>query len=280
MGIRWQPAVEEEWGLLRRVALVRPDFFKITKPVNTTQRNIYGTNQEPNSNYLCCQHDAVRDQLISRGVEVHDIPPDERFPMQFNVRDAGFIIGSKCVLGRMACEARYGEPNAVKGALGIEENLLIPTSGTLEGGDVTVTRNEIFVGLSGRTDKLGIEGLQQVLPEYRVSCIPLVNGALHLDMVMNLVGPTTGIVHCKSLKEKLPDSLKDIDWIEVTDNEYLEAGANILSISPQTVMLDVRHERIADQLQRRGFECIPLELSEIGKVGGGIRCMTFPLVRS
>ena len=44
-------------------------------------------------------------------------------------------------------------------------------------------------------------------------------------------------------------------------------------------MLDARHERLQNALAIRGFQCIPVQLDEITKVGGGVRCMTLPLVR-
>jgi N-dimethylarginine dimethylaminohydrolase len=152
--------------------------------------------------------------------------------------------------------------------------------GNLEGGDIIVTPTEVLVGLSQRTDLRGALELGALVDPVRtVRPIELADDVLHLDVAMNLLGPDVGIIHRPSIAAPLPASLRAVDWIEVTDEEFQQQGANLLSLGPRKVAFDSRHQRIAAELQSRGFDCLPLDLEEITKVGGGVRCMTLPLRR-
>lgn len=274
-----RPDVSKEWGELRVVALVRPDFFQIVAPVNSTQQLFYGTDLEPRADVLCREHDLVKAALARQGIQIVDIPADPRFPMQFNVRDPAVVIHDRVVLGRMVREARWGEEEAIARALAQWADPILPSAGTVEGGDVIVAPDSVYVGLSQRTSRQGLEALRSCLGEaIVVEPILLADHVLHLDMVLNLVGAGTGIIHRQSVVE-IPSSLGAYDWIEVTDEEYLEQAANVLSLGGRTVMLDERHQRVASEFERRGFECVAVGLKEIAKVGGGVRCMTLPLVR-
>jgi N-dimethylarginine dimethylaminohydrolase len=258
---------------------VRPQFFAVVKPVNVTQERFYGTAEQPSREIVVAQHDAIRQGLVAEGVRVVDVPPDPRFPLQFNVRDAAAVVGTRVVLGRMARSIRVGEPEVVEAQL--PDGTRAPEAGFLEGGDIIVTPSEIVVGLSMRTDNVGVRALQELVgPSRRVRPIELARDVLHLDVAMGLVGPRTGLIHRASIAGELPSSLSAVDWIDVTDEEAAEQGTNVLSLGPRRIAHDRRHSRIAAELRSRGFECVPFDLDELTKVGGGLRCMTLPLRRA
>ncbi|HEU0128248.1 MAG TPA: arginine deiminase family protein, partial [Pseudonocardiaceae bacterium] len=146
--------VEAEWDRLTVVAVVRPEYFVLTEPINSTQRRFYGTDDQPSINLLVDQHASVVRVLTAAGVQVVEIEPRADLPFQFNVRDAAIVIGSRLILGRMARAARRPEPTALEAAMGAESVVNIP-AGRLEGGDVAVTPDEVFVGLGERTDETG-----------------------------------------------------------------------------------------------------------------------------
>jgi len=273
--------VEAEWDRLMKVAMVRPECFELTEPINSTQHRVYGTKDEPSASLLIEQHASVVRALDTAGVHVVDIKPTPGLPYQFNVRDAAMVIGSRLVLGRMARDERTSEPAALQAeaALGAQPVVTI-AAGQLEGGDITVTPDEVFVGLGERTDERGYAGLRDLLSGTRkVTPIRLAADVLHLDVAANLLGPDVGVLHRPSIAGDLPESLREVKWIEVTDDEYAEQATNMLVLDRRTVMLDARHERLQHALAARGFRCITVQLDEITKVGGGVRCMTLPLVR-
>jgi glycine amidinotransferase/scyllo-inosamine-4-phosphate amidinotransferase 1 len=55
---------------------------------------------------------------------------------------------------------------------------------------------------------------------------------------------------------------------------------NMLSVDPQTVILDKRQHTLSSILEKKGFTVIPLELRHSRTLGGGFHCVTLDLVRS
>lgn len=51
--------VESEWDRLMVVAMVRPEYFVLTEPINSTQRRFYGTDEQPSASLLVDQHASV-----------------------------------------------------------------------------------------------------------------------------------------------------------------------------------------------------------------------------
>jgi N-dimethylarginine dimethylaminohydrolase len=271
--------VEAEWDRLTLVAVVRPEFFVLTEPINSTQRRFYGTEVQPSASRLVDQHANVVRVLTAAGVQVVDVEPTLNLPYQFNVRDTAVVIGSRLILGRMARAVRMPEPAAF-GAVLNAESVVTALAGQLEGGDIIVTPEEVFVGLGERTDESGYASLRDLLRGTRkVTPIKLAGGVLHLDVAANLLSRHVGVLHRPSIVGDLPDSLRQVAWIEVTDDEFAEQAVNMLALEQGAVMLDARHERLKNALEIRGFRCITVQLEEITKVGGGVRCMTLPLVR-
>jgi N-dimethylarginine dimethylaminohydrolase len=273
------PRVDAEWDRLTVAAVISPENFVITEPINRTQRRYYGTEAQPLTAALTPQHAKVIALLQAYAVEVLELSAGPGLPYQFNIRDAGAVIGSRFVPMRMRREIRAPEPTLAASQLGLDMARRI-TAGTVEGGDLMVRPTELLVGISERTDQQGVVGLRSLLRADRaIVPVRLAAGTLHLDVALNLLGPRLGLIHKPSIAEVLPAALREVEWIEVTDQEFTEQAVNMLVLDPATVVMDARHERLAAELTRRGFSCLRVNLDEITKVGGGVRCMVLPLVR-
>lgn len=67
--------------------------------------------------------------------------------------------------------------------------------------------------------------------------------ALHLDCTIALVRPGLGMICREWLLSDLPDTLKDWDWIEATEEEAAWLGVNGLALSPDIYIFDSAHQR-------------------------------------
>ena len=56
-------------------------------------------------------------------------------------------------------------------------------------------------------------------------------------------------------------------------------GMNMLSVDPQTVIVDRNQQQLIEDLERAKFTVIPLELRHARTLGGGFHCVTLDLVR-
>ena len=54
---------------------------------------------------------------------------------------------------------------------------------------------------------------------------------------------------------------------------------NMLSVDPQTVILDKKQHALSSILEKKGFTVVPLELRHSRTLGGGFHCVTLDLVR-
>ena len=163
----------------------------------------------------------------------------------------------------------------------IDGEVVFLTDCTIEGGDVVLNGDEIFVGISRRTTLDGIAALKKHLPErYDIVPIKLKKGFLHLDTVFNILSFRDAIICSEALEE---DSVKTIQQrfrcIDISLDEQLHLGTNVFSIAPGKIISQKLNARINDQLRNRGYEVIEIDYSEAAKLGGAFRCGTCPLIR-
>jgi glycine amidinotransferase len=152
----------------------------------------------------------------------------------------------------------------------------------LEGGDVLLNGYEIYVGNSGRaSNKAGIEWLRKYLgPKYKVHKIRVDNKFVHLDAVLALIRPGLGIIYREGIKDELPKSLENWDFIAVdSEEEANRLAANALVLDEKTVIIDNQHHRIAEELRKKGQEVIEILFSAVVIFGGSLRCAHHPLRR-
>lgn len=271
-----------EWGPLEWAAVASPIYFRVTDPINATQRRFYQSETAPDRGAVQREHAAIVTILKRNGIHILQPTLDYGLPLQFNVRDAVAIIHDTMIECRMARPIRANEPPPLIEA--ITSNLIAPMErlpfGTLEGGDVIVDGNIIYIGISERTNREGIQGLSQVIGK---SCtivdIGLAPNILHLDTVLSLPSSDVAIVFPPAFRNGLPSALKARDLIIINEEEFNQQAANVFPLSGKKLLVDQRQKRIIEELLLRKFVPVPVELDHITRIGGGLRCMIQALAR-
>ena len=64
-----------------------------------------------------------------------------------------------------------------------------------------------------------------------------------------------------------------------TDREDPLLTNNCIALEPGKVLFSSQGVRTRKNLEKAGVEIIPVDISEINKLGGGIHCSTLPLLR-
>jgi N-dimethylarginine dimethylaminohydrolase len=151
----------------------------------------------------------------------------------------------------------------------------------LEGGDVLVLGQKVFVGLSGHaSSSAGAAWLQRYLgASYEVAGVPMRKGYVHLDCVLSLVRPGLALACLEALPSGLPSGIEDWDIIEVTLEEARHLACNGLILDADTYIMDQAQGRIGDQLLRKGVDVIAIPYDLPSLFGGGLRCSHHPLRR-
>lgn len=279
--IKESPSVrcQSEYDPLRRVLLCPPRYMEIKDVINDVQKRYKDENIDVEK--ALHQHNEFVQALIDQGVQTDLIEPSENYPEQVFTRDIGFTIGDRVFLSEMAAEIRQGEEQELQKWMEAHEvNFQHLAGHRIEGGDVIIDRDTVFVGVSSRTSQKAIRGLQLELPDFEVIPVSFNEKYLHLDCVFNILSPTEALIFPEALDQATVRMLADrYTLIRVNEKEQFALGTNVLSIGDRKVFSQPQNRQVNKQLTARGFDIIEVDYSEIIKSGGAFRCCTMPLIR-
>lgn len=228
--------------------------------------------------------------LEAAGVEVLQ-PRSLEAQKQIFTRDIGFVIDNKFVVANMKEPLRQGEISGIDFILdNINEAdiIRVPEGATIEGGDVLVHRNHVFVGISKRTNQAGFDFIKSQFPHKQFHALELVTSddpitnILHLDCAFQPVGSKFAIFYEEGFLNT-PDIIFQLfgeeNLIRVSQEEKNQMFPNVFSISPTDVLIEKGFTRLIQELEARDIACHPVKYSETSKLSGLLRCSTLPLFR-
>lgn len=268
-----------EYDTLKRVILCQPQYMTIREVINETQEHF--KNEGIHIERALEQHTEFVKTLKQNDIDVILLPYHKKYPEQVFTRDIGFTLGQTIFVANMATDVRVGEENVLKQWLEDEEisyyNLV---KEQIEGGDIVIDQDTIYVGLSNRTNQKAVDQLQRLLNEFTVVPIPFTEKYLHLDCIFNVVSPDVALIYPNALSQKEIEFFASrYDLIEVSEEEQFQLGTNVLCIGNKRVLSLPVNKKVNKQLRDRGFEVIEVDITEIIKSGGSFRCCTLPLLR-
>ncbi|ANU15981.1 hypothetical protein BBI11_02385 [Planococcus maritimus] len=268
-----------EYGTLRHVLLCPPRFMEIRDVINDVQKQYKDENIDVTK--ALRQHDNFVEALAKEGVDTAFLEASEEYPEQVFTRDIGFTIGDTVFISEMAAEVRQGEEQVLQQWLENTDIHFKHLPGhRIEGGDVLVDRDTVFIGISSRTSKKAIGALQSQVSGFRVVPLQLNEKYLHLDCVFNILSPTEALIFPEALEQASIDMLRErYTLISVESDEQFKLGTNVLSIGDRRVVSQPQNIKVNQQLRDRGFRVIETDFSEIIKSGGAFRCCTMPIAR-
>jgi len=272
-----QAYVNSEMAPLRAVLLGFIDNFKLHEPLNSVQQ-YYFKHDPPRLDLLVEQYGRFVETLENHGVQVfrYDREPDN-MNRPF-ARDALVVIHDMVI--QCSMKNRPG-PNIKSLLTEIENPVIQIDEGIVEGGDVILDKETLYVGMGQRTDLKGLRRFKEILSDrVDIQPIQLKSEFLHLDVVFNLLGKNIALIYPPAFEEISLDILKKrYRLFEVTAEEQFSLGTNFVSLTPERVISEKKLNRINDFLRKEGFDVIITDYSEVSKLGGSFRCSTCPLVR-
>jgi N-dimethylarginine dimethylaminohydrolase len=268
-----------EYDSLKQVIVVPPDFMKITDVINVTQRHYIHENI--NTDIAMKQHTHFVETLKKEGIRVIPFESKRELNEQVFTRDIGFTIGNQFFIAALNKDLRRPEGNVLKRWLQVKK---VPYHQiqikSIEGGDVIIDNNKVWIGVSSRTTLHAIHHLQRQLTNFQVIPVPIRKDILHLDCTFNIINHQTAIIFKSGINETSLKSLQNhYHLIEVTEEEQFSLGPNVLSIGNKKIISNASNKRLNKELSSHGFDVIEIDFSEIIKSGGSFRCCTLPLFR-
>ncbi|MFD1386305.1 dimethylarginine dimethylaminohydrolase family protein [Oceanobacillus oncorhynchi subsp. oncorhynchi] len=270
---------QNEFDPLQQVIVVPPDYMKITTVINETQA--YYANENIDIRKATQQHDFFVKTLEDNDVEVISLPAKPNLNEQVFTRDIGFTLHDTLFAANMDRDIRKEETILLKKWLRDEQLDYTSFSNTsIEGGDVILDSNHIWIGLSQRTNQAAIDYLCEQFPHLEITAVPLQEDILHLDCVFNILEDGYALIYRDGMSEAAYQKLNEhYTLIEVTKEEQFSMAPNILSIGDKKVISLPENKRVNHLLKEFGYHIIEVPFSEIIKSGGSFRCCTLPLYR-
>ncbi|MCR8847732.1 arginine deiminase family protein [Rossellomorea sp. SC111] len=172
----------------------------------------------------------------------------------------------------------------------------------LENGDVFVlNRDTVFINTGLRSSIESIEALkgkifQAGFTEIGIIDLPRTGETMHLDMNCNVAGEN--LLIAKSYMRLFPVQIVsdnggryvmmeefikrhgfDVLWTD--EVKHTVADINFLNLDPETLLISTKANKkiLNDHPFLKGKKLVEVDVSELEKGGGGIRCMTLPFER-
>ena len=214
------------------------------------------------------QHAAYEQTLRELGCRIERLAEEPRLADSVFVEDTALVLDELAVITRPGAESRRAETATIAAALGAFRPLArIKAPGTLDGGDVLRVGRKLYVGVSSRSNRAGIEQLSLLVSPlgYALEPVP-VRGCLHLKSAVTQVGPATLLVNPRWVDRR---HFAGADIVEVDEAEPRAANAALVG---HGVICCASNPVTAERLRSRGFDVRTVEMSEVEKAEGAVTC--------
>ena len=214
------------------------------------------------------QHRQYEACLRDLGLTVVSLPAEPELPDSVFVEDPAVAVKEVAVMTRMGAASRRPETASLSHALERFRPLRwMRAPATLEGGDVLRMGKILYVGLTARTNELGMRQLAAELAPFGYSVQPVpVRGCLHLKSGCCPLGDGVILANRKWIDVSAFSGMKILD---VPDDE--PGAANVLTIG-RTAMIPDCFPQTAALIERRGWQVRTLDISELMKAEAAMTC--------
>lgn len=215
------------------------------------------------------QHAAYAQAMARAGAALRMVEAADDLPDCAFVEDVAVILPELSLSLRPGAASRRGEVETVAAVLPSDRPVVRLGAGTVDGGDVLVVGRRIFVGLSTRTTREGLDAFAAaVTPHgYRVAGLA-VPGALHLKTAVTALDGETLAINPAWIDA---GAFAGFRLIPVHPDEPF--GGNTLTVGGG-LFVQAATPRTAEAFAAAGFPPSALDISEFAKAEAGLTCLS------
>jgi dimethylargininase len=216
------------------------------------------------------QHARYAEALSKVGLAVETLPADDERPDAVFVQDRVAVIDGRAIAGPSAVAERRGETEPIAAIL----RKLFPivelrAPATLDWGDVLVTEDALFVGLSERSNEAAVRQLRELLaPDRMVEGVAVPPELLHLLSGCAYLGG--GDLLAVDILASFA-AARGFSVLPVPEDESL--CGNVLAVG-RDVVVPAGYPKTAAVLERSGRRVHAVAVSEFEKRDGGVTCLS------
>jgi len=280
---------------VKRILLKHPkDAFIEQSKINDESKKLNYTSP-PNLELACDQYEDFLNLIYSFDPEVHFLPRSDHSSLDsIYTHDPYTMTNEGAILCNMGKKERSTEPDEIDHyfrSIGIPIIGRIESPGKLEGGDIVwIDERTVAVGEGYRSNSEGIRQFTQILGDHVDEVISVAlpywtgpKDCLHLMSNVSPIDQQLFLVYSRLLPVPFRKYLLDrnIQLIEVPDEEYYSMGCNVLAMARRKVIMIKGNPITKGRLEDEGVEVSTYNGSEISLKGaGGPTCLTRPLLRT
>jgi len=265
------------WG--RRYLMCRPEHFRVDYAINPWMDVGACVDQD----LALAQWDALVAAIERAGAQVERIIQLADAPDMVYAMNYGLVDGDHVAITSFRHDQRKPEAEAAEwwfGEAGLRTTRLADSrAGAFEAGDAFLFGDSLLVANGPRTDLSTHAVLARELG-VRVAGVGIVHPALyHLDLSFCPLDETRAIVAPSAWDRAGQATVAALvpDPLVIDEAEAFTFCANSVVVGDVVVMPAGVPARVARRLETWGFTVETVDVSELHKGGGSIRCMTLPL---
>jgi glycine amidinotransferase len=252
----------------------------------------------------------VRDNTLILGDEIIETPPMIRsryFETQFLkpvfqryfAQGARWTVMPRPLMTDASFDLSYARVSSVGGPtepIGDPRTSCydVGTEMMFDGAQVLRLGRDLVVNISTTHHAMGCDWLERHLSgRFRIHRVHRLSDS-HIDSMVLALRPGTLLVRSPSVRDKLPERLRSWDLIvppapernhfpSYDDDDLVLASPfidlNVLSVSPETVLVNEACPELMRTLEKHGFTVVPVRHRHRRLFGGGFHCFTLDTVR-
>ena len=257
---------------LRQYVMTRPTYFSVEYAINPWM----DTTTSVDTERAVAQWEDLYDTYRRLGHTVDLVEPVPGLPDMVYAANAGLIVNGAAIVARFKHAERDGESTAYAAWMDRRGHDPVATRHVNEGqGDLLVVGTMILAGTGFRTDpRAHVE--VAALTGMPVIALELVDPRFyHLDTALTVLDDTTIAYYPPAFTDRSRAQLQQLfpDAIEVSSTDAYVLGLNAVS-DGRHVVHPAQATGFAEQLYHAGFHPIGVDLSELLKGGGSVKCCT------
>jgi arginine dihydrolase len=257
---------------IRHYAMTAPTFFAVEYAINPWM----DTSTSVDTHVAMNQWESLRQTYKELGHTVELVEPVAGLPDMVYAANGGLLVNGKAVVARFAYPQRMGESAAYAEWMSRHGFRPVETRYVNEGqGDLLVVGSIVLAGYGFRTDRRAHDEIAAAV-EMPVVSLELVDPRFyHLDTALAVLDETTIAYFPQAFSDGSRARLRGLfsDAIEVAASDAEVLGLNAVSDGLHVVH-PAAATGFAGQLSDAGFIPIGVDLSELLKGGGSIKCCT------
>lgn len=249
-----------------------PTFFAVEYAINPWM----DTSVPVDTHVALNQWETLRQTYKELGHTVEMVEPVAGLPDMVYAANGGLLVNGKAVTARFAYPQRTGESAAYAEWMARHGYSPADTRHLNEGqGDLLVVGSIMLAGYGFRTDRQAHDEIAAIVGMPVVSLELVDPRFYHLDTALAVLDDTTIAYYPPAFSAAARARLLELfpDAIEVATVDADVLGLNAVS-DGLNVVLPAAAAGFAEQLRAAGFKPIGVDLSELLKGGGSVKCCT------